>query len=478
MISGAEALTDIDAAIQQVRRDLAATHRTMEETAGGLIELDASETDAYQALARHRLGETAGGARSGRFEQLTNDVREMLAQRAGQIADLSIRVAESMRAQEALEAERERERKSVDAVRSRVDEATAWTQERLAEDDAYQAQLELARKAAEIAERARQKTETAERDYAEKGRPYEADPLFFYLWSRGYGTSRYRTWPIIRTLDDWIARLCGFGEARRNYAALTEIPKRLAEHMAQVEIRATAEAEALEALERAALTADGVDTLNDELNAEEEKLAKIDTRISEAEAAHLALVEDQERFASFEDGTAKRAVEQLATGLRRDTLAELRRDAEATATRKDDALVQRLSQLARRRHDIAAAIEQRKQTLQSLKVRLTELEGIRREFKDRGLGSDVSAFGDRNLLNLLLMEFLRGSLSRGGLWDELRRQHRYNPRRSRPDFGSGGLPSGGRGWPGFPTGRGGSGGFGFPSGRSMGRGGFRTGGGF
>ena len=41
----------------------------------------------------------------------------------------------------------------------------------------------------------------AETDKEEKGKPYRDDPLFMYLWERGYGTTNYRAPPMLRTLD-------------------------------------------------------------------------------------------------------------------------------------------------------------------------------------------------------------------------------------------------------------------------------------
>ena len=51
-----------------------------------------------------------------------------------------------------------------------------------------------------------------------------------YLWNRGFGTSRYRAWPLMRALDGRVAHLVRFHEARPNYAMLLEIPIRLREH--------------------------------------------------------------------------------------------------------------------------------------------------------------------------------------------------------------------------------------------------------
>ena len=79
-------------------------------------------------------------------------------------------------------------------------------------------------------EAAERKAEQAERDLAEKRVPYEADPLFMYLWNRGFGTGAYRASNLVRYFDRKVARLVGYQDARVNYAMLLELPVRIREH--------------------------------------------------------------------------------------------------------------------------------------------------------------------------------------------------------------------------------------------------------
>jgi hypothetical protein len=77
---------------------------------------------------------------------------------------------------------------------------------------------------------AERKADQAEGDLSAKRVPYEADPLFMYLWERGFGTPNYRSARFARFLDRKVARLIGFEEARRNYSVLVDLPVRLREH--------------------------------------------------------------------------------------------------------------------------------------------------------------------------------------------------------------------------------------------------------
>ena len=83
---------------------------------------------------------------------------------------------------------------------------------------------------AQMLESAERKAAQAEADLAAKRVPYEQDPIFMYLWRRGFGTPRYTSNGLVRSLDRMVARHVGYADASRNYAMLTELPIRLREH--------------------------------------------------------------------------------------------------------------------------------------------------------------------------------------------------------------------------------------------------------
>src|SRR5690606_40366105 len=95
---------------------------------------------------------------------------------------------------------------------------------------AFQARRKGLAALAEIEAQSLRKTEQAEADREQKGRPYRDDPLFMYLWEAGYGTSGYRANNLVAWLDGKVAALIGFPEARPNFSMLNEIPLRLREH--------------------------------------------------------------------------------------------------------------------------------------------------------------------------------------------------------------------------------------------------------
>jgi hypothetical protein len=78
--------------------------------------------------------------------------------------------------------------------------------------------------------KAEEKAAQAEADREEKRRPYEADPLFMYLWRRRFGTREYQASRLVHFLDRKVAHLIGYEDARVNYTMLMELPQRLREH--------------------------------------------------------------------------------------------------------------------------------------------------------------------------------------------------------------------------------------------------------
>ncbi len=83
---------------------------------------------------------------------------------------------------------------------------------------------------AQMVEAAELKAAQAEADLAAKRVPYEQDPIFMYLWRRGFGTPRYTSRGLVRNLDRMVAGHVNYADASRNYTMLTELPIRLREH--------------------------------------------------------------------------------------------------------------------------------------------------------------------------------------------------------------------------------------------------------
>jgi len=69
--------------------------------------------------------------------------------------------------------------------------------------------------------------------------------------------------------------------------------------------------------------------------------------------------------------------------------------------------------------------------------KLTELEVVRRNFKNSRFDDVRSGFNNQRLLNDVLSQFVSGLVDGSDLWSVLKRNQRYRQTRSSPDFGSG-----------------------------------------
>lgn len=489
MISGQQALTSIDQALNDERSKTGAIEQRIEAMHASLMEAQQYDAQDYRELARVRVDLLAGGQLVKHIDQAEQQVLALLATRESAARGLAERIQATEATLADLEAERAIQAGEVDRAAEAVDEAEAATQARLDADPAYQAQRERAREAERTAMHAEEKAANSEQEKDQKGESYQRDPLFMYLWRRNYGLPVYAANSLARWLDDKVARLIGFADARANYARLNEIPERLRAHAEGLKAAAEAEFQTLQDIDTKARTGDGIQPLEEQQEEQQARLDAVDERIAAAESGHQALLAEKAAFASGHDDHTRKAVEYLAAEFQRDDLMELRREALATPFPDDDLIVSRMLQRDDERRKLEASIQGLKDTLDNHRKRRAELESVRTDFKRNRYDRAGSSFADSTVVALMLGNFLNGMLDRNALWKVLQEQQRYRPPRSDPSFGSGGF---GRGtvWGGgvgnlgglggivrrgsFGRGRGGGG----LGGGSSGGGGFHTGGGF
>lgn len=475
MISGREALGSIDQVLNQTQQQVEALQRELSALGGRRVALDEAQTGDYRALARLRLDQLAGDTVIAHLDHAEQQAVALLQQRDAAVDALNRQLENANEAQRDLQAQRASQAGLVDAVLARVDEAEAATQARLDTVPDYRAQRERAEQARHTAELATEKATRSEEERSSKGRAYDDDPLFAYLWRRRYGLPDYEANGLTRWLDGKVARLIGYADARANYARLNEIPSRLREHAGHLQALADAEFGRLRALDEQARAADGIPPLAREAEALQTQLDAIDRQIAEGAAGQQRLQAELARHASGDDEHTQRAIDYLVNEFRRDDLGALRDDAMRTPTPDDDLIVSRMTQREDERRQIETTLQGLKDAVAKQQLRQQELERLRVDFKHSRYDRAGSIFTDGSMLSVLLGQFLAGMLDRGLLWKALQELQRHQPRHSDPGFGSGGF---GRGtiWNGGFGGRHGGGGLG--GGSRGGGGGFRTGGGF
>lgn len=462
MYSGLQIIGSLDDVFARAQQQTGALHGRMNVLSGRLLEVQKEEGEAYRELARVRLGLAEKDPLIMVLEQVDANVRTARLRRDDVFAEADGEIARLEREAAALKEERAAAAALAGQRHDAFAAAEEETRRRLMRTEAYRKQAEAFAEAEKVAAAAEKKTEQAEADRQEKGRAYEDDELFQYLWRRSYGTSDYHAGPLTRLFDGWVARFIGFREARASFAMLNEIPRRLGEHAGRCRAKAVAERERLAAMEAEAMKEGDALARKAELEDAEAKLDAIDDRI---EGNARALIEAEARRArvlSGEDpafGAALKAVEQA---LRRQDLKALRAHAAQTAPSEDDAAVQRLEVLEAEEQELMAELDQAKAEQARQRRELEEIGSIRRDYRRRGYHRGTFDAAAGAMLGSILGQVLGGAMSRDDFWGEVSRHHQ--PPMPPGDWGGGGW--GGGGWGGGGDGGGGGGGD------------FETGGGF
>ncbi len=481
-LSGPEALKSLDDAVRDIRQEEDGIAKRLSRRAERMAKLRETEAELFRQLAEIRLSADERNEMAGRLIRAEERAHEMIAAHAGALDE----AREALRAQDTAVAEKARTRHAVlEDIDSAQGELRALSQriaQATARDPSYESKRAEADAYDRIASQSLAKTEIAEADREQKGKPYRADPLFMYLWEAGYGTRSYRANPLVRWLDSWVAGIVGYSEARPNFAMLNEIPMRLRTHAErQNELAQKAEAE-LDALEEAAIDEAGGAPIRERIANAQAQLERIDAEMAEIEDARDERAEALRLLAEGRDPAFEEALEILAESLGRQDLRTLLAEARRTLTPEDDAIVAKIDDVRERIAADETEAAEHEARLKTLARRRRELEDIEWEFKKARFDDPRSVFRQDELAGDMLGEFLRGAVSAAAYWDSWRKSQGWRPGTS--DWGGGiGLPRSGRNrrrsgsiqWPGSGTG-----GFSRPRAGSRGSrrsGGFKTGGG-
>lgn len=441
-MTGRAALDTILTAI----RDEQERTRKLDADLGGandaLAALDVARADRLKELARVRLKYLSGSDILTRIETTDRQALALLQARATSIASLQAKLDEAEARRADLETRRGALADELERAHTAIDEAEAAVQERLKTDEQYLAQKRAATEAERVAVHADEKATLSEQEQDSKGASYRADPLFMYLYRRGYGTPAYRARGLTRWLDGKVARLIGYHDARPNYARLLDLPLRLREHASYVGAQADEEFERLKALDQRARADAGIGELETAKADAATRLEQADAAIHAAAEANQALLAQAETYAKGEDAQYRQAVTYLSSEFGRDDVRVLRQQALATPFPEDDVIVAQVLDLEDERARRAQTIDELKKVVEANRARVSELESIRREYTQRQYDAPGSSFSNGALIGAVLSQLLAGTLSKQSFWNVLAQERRYRQPASDPTFGSGGFGRG------------------------------------
>jgi hypothetical protein len=482
-LTNSKAAADVQRLLREVRVRIEATAKEVRDVTAAVMALRLRRAELFKDLAKLRLEALAGENVGRDLERAERQAMEILQRRDEALAALDQKITEATARVESLAGDEAATIGRIEALGTAIDNLEERVEAELGEDAAYQAQAQKTHEAEAVATRAERKAEQAAKDRIEKGKPYEADPFFMYLWQRKYGTKDYWDWPAFRYFDGKVARLCDFDVARAGYAALLGLPERLSEHAKRLRTQAAGQADRLEELEQLALAAAGHKTLTDKLAGDVAQAKQLDTKLTHADSVLVVLRKRQATFLSGADGGYKQAVKFLATDLETDDLRTLYDEARSTPMPEDDQIVAGLDEVMAELDDREADLAEGRALLQAQSQHLSELEGLAGVWRERTLAEVAGpTLGDVALTGLKIAGLVslglplavlalaaaggggEGSSSRSG---SPRRRRSSSSRRSSGSSSSSSSSSSGS-----------FGGGGFKTGGRVGGGGFKTGGSF
>jgi hypothetical protein len=495
VITGRDALHRLDSLTAGARDEFDAAARSADSFSRRRADLARLKADGYRELAAMRLDVIKAGA-DDTLTAAEKEATRLLAEHEKFQATVDTELAKASQALSQAEARRRAGEAEADKALDAYEALTAETEKELEGDPAYRAVKQSYEESKAVAERAAQKLELAKTDRAAKSAPYESDPLFSYLWKRKFRTTEYRAGSLTRMLDNWVAKLCRYDEAYLNYARLTELPDRIAEHLANMKLEEAESQAAIERFEAARLEAKGAGKLSGALEAAKARLKALDGELAAAEARHGDLRLTQEKAASGDAGPQEQARQVIEEGLAKASFPDLKVLAAETTTQDDDRIVEALIKL--RTEELQMEVNWR--NVEALPARYRAgaetLEKVRRRFKEAGLDSPY-VLVLRSAFEAALEAYGKGPSPDGErLWRAITATIRQAPRDDDDYFGGRrrgrsvgipgvvagmilgevlkGLSHGGRG--GGWGGGGGGGGGGRGGGWGGGGGGFKTGG--
>ncbi len=448
MQSGQQTLAGIEEALRDLKAQRAGITNELEVANRERVGFVAERLAALRRLAAIRARDASADGVIDEADNLAHQVRGILEARLRTVKGLEERQAKA-EAERATQVARQDElTRRIAVLEEQIDTFGAAARASLAQDKAHIALSEDHAALEATLAKAVEKAEQVTRDEHEKGLPYRNDPLFMYLWRREFGSPRYQASGLVRMLDEWVAGLVRYSDARANYALLTEIPVRLRAHAEDLRRQVQATKAARDEIEAQRTRELAGGDLIAELRRERERQADLDNEL-ERITSELTETGSQLRiYAKGEDQSFIAAVAAYATFLEREPLRRLIGQAAATETKEDDAVVEDVRRLGQAIDDLEAGNVNRRRRLDQIAERQVELARLASNFRRQRYDDVGSEFNDGPRVEDLLQMLLRGAITAADYWMCMQQQQHWRHRPGDPWRRQSGLPPFG----GFPSG--------------------------
>ncbi len=440
MKSGRDTLLEIEQSIKDVRAQERRAQVELEEINAQRAELLGQRTSAFRELAEVRAESALADGVIDRADNLSHRVATLLKARQTTVENLKARYGEAQTKHDELTARSEPLRLEISAVEDELDGVASQAHKVLAGENQYV----LLRKKLEdlegMRDKAREKAEQSRADRERKGRDYENDVLFMYLWRRKYRSEGYHAHPIIRWADDWVAALVDYNNARANYAVLLEIPDRLYEHVEHLESELGQQLALSEDMEAEKIRELAGTDLTGRLSQVRLRQREHNDALEEVGAEMAEISAQLNRYAEGLDPSFRAAVTMSAEFLEHSSFERLVRLARDTVEPSDDQIVARISEIDAKVERLRRDISKQRSGLEDLARRREELIRVAADFRRSNFDQPGSVFAPDDDLGMILEELVRGVITGGEYWSRARRRHRWNSRPADPFRRRSGFP--------------------------------------
>jgi chromosome segregation ATPase len=437
MLTGRETMFSVEQAISRARSDESDLETALQSAMDEAARLRREEAEGFRVLARLRLDAMMRDQVIGGLDATEQRAVAIIERHRAEMDGLAGRRDKAQGALAQAEVDKDECDSKLAAALDALDRQRQSTSERIKTDPAWLAARAAVDAARKIAANAEQKASLAEADLATKGKPYEDDQLFIYLWTKKHGQPDDTSGPLVRFFDRKVARLVGYHEARANYAMLKEIPLRLREHAKNKQSDIDAALAHVVAIERRALVSDGIEPLEAKvteghaaMKSAEEAVAAITAQLQEIETAR------RQALAAGDDTIYDRATGLLAETFAREDLRQLYQDAIRTATKADDQAISAISAARKALQKADGEVSQIRGEIRAMASRRSELEGARDRARHVGYQDPRGTFGGgQDVIGQVIGGILGGALQGVALDRVLRDNYRFPVPRADPDFG-------------------------------------------
>lgn len=377
-------LGEIDGRAQKSRANIERLHEQSRNAVLELEELQRKETQLFLQLASFQAAQSKDDNLLQEVSNAEKEAFRLLALRDDALKKQDERFKALQEQIKGVEERRQSFTDKIAALNVNYDALERDIFVKLVRDEQHQQLSKTIAETQHQIDRVEQKIPLIEQDKNDKIKAYHDDSLFMFLKGIEYGTKAYKRTAVQRMLDKWVARISGFEDARRNYRVLSALPQKFMDHLTALETKLDDVQAQLEAYIRAAVLKDGGDKLAAEIEAYEQDILGLDQELLTLES-QLGIIQDvRHEIITGQDTHSKEAQKYLGFFLKNKSLDQLKREAANSPSPEDDEIVLSLYDLEKQKSSLSKSITDYEHMIISEERRLSDVQQIRKDYKDYG----------------------------------------------------------------------------------------------